>query len=140
MKNKKVTIQEGGNKIINLEDKKNIKCPHEGCLSRFRYPSELQLHRVSHSNHRSFLCDECGYHSKTSYQLKRHQRIHNDEKRFQCSYCDYHTLTAANKRRHERVHTGIKPYKCLYCTYTCNTQENLRKHILKTKQHSGKQD
>ena len=122
---------------MKLHDKQ-LKCPHLGCTSLFRYKSELAVHLQTHSTERRFLCDECGYSGKSRHQLKRHQRLHEGDKRYQCKSCSYKTTLAANLRRHERVHTGSKPYKCLYCGYTCNTQENLRKHILKTRRHAGK--
>lgn len=116
---------------------KKFKCTEKDCHWSFYFANELDAHMKSHTKHRPFLCDQCGYSAGTKNRLLRHSRTHTGERNFHCEYCTYKAGTRTHLRRHMRIHIGSKPYKCPYCDYSCNTHENIRKHIMKTKKHEG---
>ncbi len=117
---------------------KRHKCPQEGCHRSFMAKSELESHFRCHTNERPYLCDLCGYASKTKQMLSRHRHSHTGERNYQCEYCTFRTSHSWGLRRHMRCHIGTRPYKCPHCPYTCNVIENLKKHILTTKSHAGR--
>ncbi|XP_042306527.1 zinc finger protein 436-like [Sceloporus undulatus] len=81
----------------------------------FRYKTNLNLHRRTHSGKQTF---KGGKHGKTSNLKKRlinHKKIQAREKSFKCFGCGKSFNWRSHLRIHLRIHTGEKPFKCIKC-------------------------
>uniref|UniRef100_A0A8C4SXX2 Zinc finger protein 30 homolog n=1 Tax=Erpetoichthys calabaricus TaxID=27687 RepID=A0A8C4SXX2_ERPCA len=94
----------------------------------FKYRSNMQRQRRSHSVKRPHSCTECG---KTFIRLghyKTHRRIHTGEKPYRCIECGRMFSQLANLTAHQAVHTTEKPYSCNDCEKSFSLLSSLKIH------------
>ena len=64
--------------------------------------------RLDH--HKVFSCQECGYTSQNSRDLKRHMIQHTGKKPFKCNLCEFKSGYKSELRRNNmRIHLAVKP-------------------------------
>ncbi|XP_075771308.1 uncharacterized protein LOC142823789 [Pelodiscus sinensis] len=98
------------------------------CRRAFLYLSDLERHRISHSEHKPHLCRACGKAFKRASHLQRHRHIHTGERPFRCAICQKGFRESGELLRHQRVHTGEKPYQCPLCRLRFTERTTLRRH------------
>uniref|UniRef100_A0A8C8RY66 C2H2-type domain-containing protein n=1 Tax=Pelusios castaneus TaxID=367368 RepID=A0A8C8RY66_9SAUR len=98
------------------------------CRRTFLYLSDLERHRISHSEHKPHLCRVCGKAFKRASHLQRHRHIHTGERPFRCAICQKGFRESGELQRHQRVHTGEKPYQCPLCRLRFTERNTLRRH------------
>ncbi|XP_014349441.1 zinc finger and BTB domain-containing protein 17 [Latimeria chalumnae] len=107
--------------------RKSHYCPV--CSRTFLYLSDLERHRITHSEHKPHECKVCGKSFKRSSHLERHKHIHTGERPFICVICQKGFREPGELMRHQRVHTGEKPYQCELCHMRFTERNTLRRHI-----------
>ncbi|KRT80354.1 zinc finger protein [Oryctes borbonicus] len=97
------------------------------------------VHKLIHSDTKSFVCNICLRGFKNSKQLRNHKSTHKRKtektSNFICEVC----LKSFSDRRQLRIHTDgvhkkIKPFLCNFCGYKGSTKSSLRMHM---RQHTG---
>lgn len=106
---------------------KGHSCPH--CDKIFDRSSGLREHMTVHSNTKEFVCETCGFATKTNNMLRKHAHSHNSDRRFKCCECDQVLKSAASLKSHMRQHTGERPFTCSICEKTFITYPSLSKHL-----------
>ncbi|XP_068091354.1 zinc finger protein ZFP2-like [Hyperolius riggenbachi] len=67
------------------------------------------------SNHKIYICSECGKTCPCQSAYIRHQRIHTGDKPYSCADCSKRFIQISDYNNHVRSHTGEKPYTCTEC-------------------------
>ncbi|XP_067870053.1 zinc finger protein 271-like [Heterodontus francisci] len=100
---------------------KPFTCPV--CGKGFTYSSTLQKHQQVHTDKRPFKCLDCGKCYKSSRELMFHQRAHTDERPFKCSQCGTEFRQSSDLTVHQHTHTGERPFTCSICGkgFTCSS-------------------
>ncbi|XP_061771278.1 zinc finger and BTB domain-containing protein 7B [Nerophis ophidion] len=98
------------------------------CPRVFFYLSDLERHRITHSQKKPHVCQQCGKAFKRSSHLQRHKHIHTGQRNFVCHICTKRFREAGELQRHQRVHTGEKPYQCQLCHTRFAERNTLRRH------------
>ncbi|XP_006901919.1 PREDICTED: zinc finger protein 524 [Elephantulus edwardii] len=106
------------------------KAPHfcPVCLRAFPYLSDLERHRISHSELKPHECKDCGKAFKRSSHLRRHCNIHAGLRPFRCPLCPRRFREAGELAHHHRVHSGERPYQCPICRLRFTEANTLRRH------------
>ncbi|XP_075393099.1 zinc finger protein 524 [Tenrec ecaudatus] len=115
------------------------KAPHfcPVCLRAFPYLSDLERHRISHSELKPHLCNACGKAFKRSSHLRRHCNIHAGLRPFCCLLCPRRFREAGELAQHHRVHSGERPFQCPVCRLRFTEANTLRRHA--KRKHPGAQ-
>ncbi|CAL9704207.1 unnamed protein product [Knipowitschia caucasica] len=101
-------------------------CSH--CGKVFKHPSNLELHKRSHTGEKPFQCNVCGKHFSQAGNLQTHLRRHSGEKPYMCELCGKGFTAAGDVQRHRVVHSGEKPHLCDICGRGFNNMSNLKEH------------
>ena len=138
------------------ESKRKRRCICDVCEATFNYPSQLKVHRRTHTGERPYSCKECDLAFKQKVHLLNHARLHTRKTLFQCRVCprnysqarhlqqhmkthrEPHTcevcgqsfIRLASLARHERIHKGEGPYKCMVCHCVFSRLVLLKRHQL----------
>ena len=105
-------------------DMELYKCPQ--CNFRSFTRKRLSVHRVTHSDVRPFLCDDCGKAFKNDKNLRLHKKLHEPEPEakgsdpsLNCPVCHRGFKSAKLLKHHvNSVHGKSKPHLCNYCGYS----------------------
>lgn len=96
------------------------------------------MHKLIHSDIKSFICGVCQKGFKNSKQLRNHKITHKEKTDKLTHKCDICTKVFYDRRQlrihMDRVHKKIKPFLCNYCGYKGSSKSALKLHI---RQHTG---
>ncbi|XP_077346241.1 uncharacterized protein LOC143989836 [Lithobates pipiens] len=110
-----------------LPTEKRFSCTE--CGKGFRFKSNLDVHKRSHTGEKPYSCPECGKCFSSKFNLKVHIKSHTGEKPYSCSECGKGFIGKSELVKHQRFHTGEKPYSCPECWKCFISKFILNNHI-----------
>ncbi|XP_038207233.1 zinc finger protein 239-like [Zerene cesonia] len=112
------------------------RLPHQCdvCGKILSSKSNLNSHKICHTDFRPYKCTECPASFKGHSGLFQHKRLHTGETPFHCEYCPKQFRRKTALVNHIRMHTGEKLFSCDICFKSFVQSAQLAIHM---KRHSG---
>jgi len=85
----------------------NFICNFVGCDFKCNFKSDLERHKLKHSNIKDIRCNvlNCEFKCKRKSELLRHSRIVHENLPFlECKHCEYRTRNKCHMNRHLKIH------------------------------------
>lgn len=99
------------------------------CAAAFAESGKLKAHQLRHSDHRPFLCKDCGSSFTHGSHLKRHVQVrHLKQKPFVCGLCSAAFSQRSALKVHTVKHVGGKPFLCERCGSGFSKRVHLKQH------------
>ena len=118
-------------------------CEFRASSKRFLWNHRRMMHNTDENKEtkKVFLCDVCGYSTKSRNQLQDHMNQHTGAKPHKCSLCDYQSACSSSLRLHRRMMHNTdenkktkKVFLCDVCSYCTKSRNQLQDHM---NQHTG---
>ena len=110
---------------------KPYKCKQ--CNYKCTTAKKLRNHMLTHSQEKTFNCEECAMKYKQAESLYRHRKIHtvSGEKQFECNECNYKCTRADSFKRHRASHSQSeeKPFSCERCNFSSGSSFSMKLHM-----------
>lgn len=103
---------------------------------RFRLKAHVeQMHTPSDESTNKYICETCGYFSKSKAGLRYHLTKHDEQrKQYQCEICPYKTYYKGSIAEHMASHQGNRRFVCDVCGDKFFTGKQLKVHM---RRHTG---
>ncbi|XP_022190378.2 zinc finger protein 43-like isoform X2 [Nilaparvata lugens] len=98
------------------------------CNRRFGRARDLEQHKLSHSDSKPFICEECGHGAKSEWRLTVHVNRTHREGRINCKQCDMRFYYDRDLQRHALTHAPVATHKCDKCHLSFKYKNSLWRH------------
>lgn len=99
------------------------------CSKRFHWESNLNTHRLSHSDVLHINCDQCKCQFSSSIELEWHRAFHASDVRFECIWCRKCFVSRHRLQYHiTNSHVKLPEFRCLLCEKTFKFAQQLKLH------------
>nr|XP_018914402.1 PREDICTED: zinc finger protein 675-like [Bemisia tabaci] len=104
------------------------RCPF--CNYKSKSKGNMRRHIDQHTQHRKYVCDQCGSSFYTYSCLKEHITcIHSSERNYSCEKCGMSFKLNSSLKRHMATHSEERTQKC-HCGQAYKLVSNLKRHQL----------
>ena len=134
--NSKFTLKDTLNRHLLLhENKRQIKCLHEGCSKTFNTKIGLNQHKVVHLENKLFKCNDCSFETNRSFILNNHIKgKHTRQGLIKCKWPGCHKeFTKINLHYHMRLVHSTNQFKCTFdgCEFVTKYKQYFKIHCKK---------
>ena len=125
---------------LKLQEANTFFCPISDCFNKvgFRSAQDLEVHNMSHTGEKPFICTVCNYATSTIDKLRIHERRHMGEgpegKPYSCSFCNKRFRASGTLAHHLLIHNDTKMESCSECDKKFRHKTTLRIHM---RTHTG---
>lgn len=111
---------------------KNGRFPCAQCEKRFTHRRSLNIHMISHTSDRNFVCEKCGSTHKRKRELSNHmESMHSEVKTYRCDVCFKCFKEKAQLKTHCFTIHNNTVTECIVCKNNLSTPFSIYTHCLK---------
>ncbi|KAL3288652.1 hypothetical protein HHI36_003085 [Cryptolaemus montrouzieri] len=115
-----------------------LYCCNECDYKTYSLAKLNNIHKLIHTNVKSFICNICQKGFKNNKQMRNHRAIHKSKSEklvHECEVCGRKFSDRRQVKLHmDTVHMKLKPFLCNFCGYKSSSRSSLKIHI---RQHTG---